>query len=310
MVNNKQTRLLMHYLKNVHELSFNPNDKEFEYSLKSSIDDIFLITFRNVRDISMKKEYYESHKEHMCKLGQKYYQKQRQLINGNILLKEEYLKKLRENTARYRKKHPEINKLYYIKNRTKILAWFNKKGLEVKTHVFEKYSNGKIKCVCCDHKQIASLTIDHIEGRKKHGHGRQFSGVNLYKWLVINNFPKGFRVLCMNCNFVLGHFNRCPHNISKEHIFENRAKKWRSQLKYEVFSKYSKGSPKCNNCQETIFQFLTINHILGRKIQGHSRKMVGTTLYSWLKRNEYPSGYEVLCFNCNLAESVLKNYPK
>jgi len=32
-------------------------------------------------------------------------------------------------------------------------------------------------------------------------------------WIRKNNFPKGFQVLCMNCNWGKGHSkdNKCPH---------------------------------------------------------------------------------------------------
>lgn len=45
------------------------------------------------------------------------------------------------------------------------------------------------------------LTIDHIEGKKKVGHTHSMTGTRLYHWLKKNGYPKGFQVLCMNCNF-------------------------------------------------------------------------------------------------------------
>jgi hypothetical protein len=37
------------------------------------------------------------------------------------------------------------------------------------------------------------------EHRRNIGLGMK-SGVFLYKWLVDNNYPKGYQVLCWNCN--------------------------------------------------------------------------------------------------------------
>lgn len=34
-------------------------------------------------------------------------------------------------------------------------------------------------------------------------------GKNLYYWLLVHNFPKGFRVLCHNCNQSLGMYGYC-----------------------------------------------------------------------------------------------------
>jgi len=33
----------------------------------------------------------------------------------------------------------------------------------------------------------------------------------LNQWLVTNNFPKGFQILCWNCNFAKGMLGKCPH---------------------------------------------------------------------------------------------------
>jgi hypothetical protein len=30
----------------------------------------------------------------------------------------------------------------------------------------------------------------------------------------------------------------------------------------------------------------------------------GVRFYSWLRRNNYPEGYQVLCFNCNIAKGL------
>lgn len=76
--------------------------------------------------------------------------------------------------------------------------------------VLQHYSGGKMKCDCCDESLIEFLTIDHIDGggtkhRVKVGHG------NMYRWLIRNKFPDGYRVLCMNCNFSYGKYGYCPH---------------------------------------------------------------------------------------------------
>ena len=77
-------------------------------------------------------------------------------------------------------------------------------------------------------------------------------------------------------------------------------------LKYEVFSHYSKGKPKCACCREDAsLDFLTIDHIKGRKLgKNKVDNRRGSSLYSYLKRNDYPKGYQVLCWNCNAAKFV------
>ena len=78
-------------------------------------------------------------------------------------------------------------------------------------------------CRCCglnDH--IEFLSLDHIAGRKEMdseselvelGYSSELGTQPLQIWIKKNNFPKGFQVLCMNCNFAKGHSkdNKCPH---------------------------------------------------------------------------------------------------
>ena len=64
------------------------------------------------------------------------------------------------------------------------------------------HSGGKYpKCKRCDYKIKEALTIDHINNdgskhRKEIGSGSS----NFYKWLINNNFPTEFQILCRNCN--------------------------------------------------------------------------------------------------------------
>ncbi len=78
------------------------------------------------------------------------------------------------------------------------------------------------------------------------------------------------------------------------------------ELKYIVFSHYSKGKPKCACCgEDASLDFLTMDHIKGRKTGKNTvDNRRGIALYSYLKKNEYPAGYQVLCWNCNAARFV------
>ena len=78
--------------------------------------------------------------------------------------------------------------------------------LEVLTH----YCAGrKPFCACCKISILEFLGIDHIEGGgRKH---KMLVG-HLYQWLKKMRFPKGFRVLCHNCNQSLGAYRYCPHD--------------------------------------------------------------------------------------------------
>ena len=70
-----------------------------------------------------------------------------------------------------------------------------------KQMVFDHYGRG---CLRCGINDPDVLTIDHTNQdgaahRIKFGYNSKGSA-GLYRWLVKNKFPEGFRVLCFNCN--------------------------------------------------------------------------------------------------------------
>jgi len=94
---------------------------------------------------------------------------------------------------------------------------------------------------------------------------------------------------------------RKAREYTKIHKEELRIKSKESaiQLKKDAFNAY--GGIKCTCCGETELIFLTIDHINGGGSQ--HRKKIKNSMYQWLKNNNYPHGYRVLCFNCNWAEA-------
>lgn len=79
---------------------------------------------------------------------------------------------------------------------------------------------GGNRCVCCGETTREFLTLDHIKNdgaqfrrlhfsKKSQSHG---AGYWTYAWVVKHNFPPGFQVLCMNCNYGkrMNH-GTCPH---------------------------------------------------------------------------------------------------
>lgn len=90
---------------------------------------------------------------------------------------------------------------------------------KLKIDVLDAYGG---KCACCGEAEPIFLTIDHIKGGgTKHRNSITKNSIGLYRWLRQNNYPKGFQVLCFNCNRGK-HFNNgiCPHKpaalIAKE----------------------------------------------------------------------------------------------
>ncbi len=87
--------------------------------------------------------------------------------------------------------------------------------------VLKAYGGENPCCVCCKENTLIFLCIDHINNngsqhRQEIGKNRQqpknIGSSGIYQWLKNNNFPKGFQVLCFNCNMAKS-FNGgvCPH---------------------------------------------------------------------------------------------------
>lgn len=82
---------------------------------------------------------------------------------------------------------------------------------KVREKVLNFYGN---KCACCNESISQFLTIDHINGNGNK-HLKEVKKRTLYSWLLKNNFPDGYQILCYNCNCAKGHYGVCPHQ-SKE----------------------------------------------------------------------------------------------
>ena len=78
----------------------------------------------------------------------------------------------------------------------------------------------------------------------------------------------------------------------------------RNKLKAEVINHYSNGLNCCACCKESDIRFLSIDHINNNGAE--HRKSMRKSICRWLRRNNYPIGYQVLCFNCNLGKSINK----
>lgn len=74
----------------------------------------------------------------------------------------------------------------------------------------------KPQCNCPGHVEtcIELLAIDHKKKRTKKEKG--LTGKSFYKYLKENNYPEGYQVLCLSCNFVKELYNgKCPHLFEK-----------------------------------------------------------------------------------------------
>ena len=73
------------------------------------------------------------------------------------------------------------------------------------------------------------------------------------------------------------------------------------RLRLEVLRAYGGKVPVCKCCGESEIKFLAIDHIDGSGAS-HRRELGSQNICRWLKKNNFPSGFQVLCHNCNLAK--------
>lgn len=107
-------------------------------------------------------------------------------------------------------------------------------------------------------------------------------------------YPPDGRKVCKKC---------------KNSMTIDTSRAFRGNLKYQVISNYSPDlTCACQNCPLTQpgIQFLSIDHIDGK---GDHGREIRKRLYQWLKNNDYPSGFQVLCYNCNFAKRGDKYCP-
>jgi len=151
------------------------------------------------------KKWRENNPDKWKRIQQNYYERNKDKIKLR-------LKKWREQN---REKIRQRQHNYYQKNKEEIderrRKGDKKRRMKTRIKVLSHYGN---KCACCGETETKFLTIDHIKGGGyKH---RKKIRVPFYYWLIKNDFPEGFQVLCMNCNFAKGMHGECPHETKNK----------------------------------------------------------------------------------------------
>ena len=95
----------------------------------------------------------------------------------------------------------------HLKNKTKTGNYQRDYQREARKRVITHYGG---MCECCGESHIEFLAVDHIDGGGRK-HRVEIKSTNIALWIIRNNFPKGFRILCHNCNMAYGFWGNCPH---------------------------------------------------------------------------------------------------
>lgn len=101
-------------------------------------------------------------------------------------------------------------------------------------------------------------------------------------------------------------------NLTKQQKEHHNAQKTvrRRKQRERIIAAYG---GQCACCGESLPEFLTVDHIDGGGNQ-HRRSLSrssdsGYRIYGWLERNNYPEGFQILCWNCNLAKGIYGQCP-
>ena len=94
------------------------------------------------------------------------------------------------------------------------------------------------------------------------------------------------------------------YRYNNDEEYRNRVKQQdkcrRDKLKNIILTYYSDVDyPCCKDCSESDIRCLSIDHINGGGTQHRKITGGGHKFYQWLKKNNFPEGYDTVCMNCN-----------
>lgn len=110
----------------------------------------------------------------------------------------------------------------------------------------------------------------------------------------------------INGRNLIGYCENCRKRAKLDRQNESNKRNTRA-IKQEVIDHYG---GKCMYCDETNIDCLQIDHINGNgSVQRSEIGAIGTgfQMYYWLKRNNYPTEYQVLCARHNYAKSNMND---
>ena len=98
--------------------------------------------------------------------------------------------------------------------------------------------------------------------------------------------------------------NGSPEEVTAIRAAESaRTKRAQAICRDEVFAAY--GGYKCACCGESERLFLSIDHIDNNGAEERKSGLYsgsGYSFYRWLRKSGFPTGYQVLCMNCQVGK--------
>jgi len=120
----------------------------------------------------------------------------------------------------------------------------------------------------------------------------------------VNEFYKrvsgeaGYHYMCKKCMKKYYHDRWRDVSAPDRERSRKRYREWFYGIKKEIFDHYGR---ICVCCGEDNWEFLTIDHINGGGTKHRKTLGGGTAFFKWLRDNNFPPEYRVLCINCNFS---------
>jgi len=124
------------------------------------------------------------------------------------LLNEKYKKEIADEPHAWQPKYAAQER-YYKKNST----WARSFRRQLRKEMIQAYGSS---CACCGESHWQFLTLDHPSGNGQEDRlkYRKRTG-QIYRHLKKCGWPKkGYRLLCMNCNWSQRFTKKCPHKFT------------------------------------------------------------------------------------------------
>lgn len=112
---------------------------------------------------------------------------------------------------------------------------------------------------------------------------------------------------CIRCDIVLDMTNRSKSAINDFRDIcrtcENADRRVKFKIARDRVIKEYGGKCQCPNCDVNIPDFLTIDHINNDGKHHRLKVLKLSNIYIWLVKNNFPrDGFQLLCYNCNMAK--------
>lgn len=150
-------------------------------------------------------------------------------------------------------------------------------------------------CSSCNEERELALELDHIHDDGK-VHAVKRAG-SIYLDAFHEERDDIYQILCASCNWrkhlaVLKR-KRSPHRTARNN------RRSRARLRKLVIDVYGGA---CRGCGERDLDVLLMDHVQNDG-HLHRRQVKASALYRWLRDNNYPEGFQVLCRNCNIVKA-------